>query len=214
MQCVLTAAHRSPQPPGSHIILLSCPALPCPVLCTARAFVFIFFPFSDMGRSAAPAPQALLARAGWAGHDIETPTGLGTHKSARACYEPPQPPQSPPVTRTRKPLLASAYLASVTSACAAAPPCTNQPSDPGCTDWSSPRVMRVTRVTGPGGVHDPACLVPDWLRARQAPQRPRPCSHPASHPGDRPERCMCFFASPISHLPPLLPTVVVARSND
>lgn len=70
-------------------IALLCAALHCAGICS-------FFSSSLHG-SAAPAPKLAPSKPGSrAGHDIETPTGLGTHKSARACYVPSQPPHKSP----------------------------------------------------------------------------------------------------------------------
>lgn len=68
----------------SSRVLLRCTALHRHLL-----FFYFFILSSYMGRLP-PAPK--LPPPGKpgsrAGHDIETPTGLGTHKSARACYVP------------------------------------------------------------------------------------------------------------------------------
>lgn len=50
---------------------------------------FLSLFFGDMDRVPPQSPTLPKSKPGSrGGHDIETPTGLGTHKSARACYEP------------------------------------------------------------------------------------------------------------------------------
>jgi hypothetical protein len=153
-----------------------CSTLHCTALhCTDqhRHLFVLVFPSSYVDRlPPSSPPRKPCSRAG---HDTETPTGLGTHKSARACC----------VSRLNL-FLASAYLASVTSACTCSIPCTSWP----CTEWSSPRVTDLAEFMT---LAMPACLVPEWLRARQTPTNRR-CSQASSHRrGDRPERCMRFF---------------------
>lgn len=78
---------------SSSRILLFCPALhriAQAIICSCFVFSpFYFFLLTQyMGRlpqlpSSPSTPSKPCSRAG---HDTETPTGLGTHKSARACY--------------------------------------------------------------------------------------------------------------------------------
>lgn len=100
-------------------------------------------------------------------------------------------------------------------------PHAHTPSDPGCNNWSSPRVTDLAEsMTLPASC--PTGRPGHWATCpRQTPTNWR-CSHPsiqpASHHGDRPERCMCFLRPShlphrISHLPPLPSIVVVVRGN-
>lgn len=110
------------------------------------------------------------------GHDIETSTGLGTHKSARAYFLPSHRPHL-----ALAPLFASAYLASVTSVRTALsePPALALAS----STVAPPRVTDLTEST----------ILPVPVRSQQN-------GTTATHPEDRrPDRCMCFFRP--SHLP-------------
>lgn len=88
--CSLECTEPLPVVLAVSAAVYDCTALRCP----AQTFVLFFSPF--LHGSAAPGAQLPSKPGSRAGHDIETPTGLGTHKSARACYEPPQPPHKSP----------------------------------------------------------------------------------------------------------------------